>query len=255
MAQQTGIPEDMKPWEVEYFRSTAFLESGSVDFDSAAYWEEVVGDEPEQVVTRSKDGLTLLSGVVNKRSLALNRRRDRIDWMLRASGSPIPEVLVPHKDISQASDGLESFLRIMGKAFQMSCHISRLGFGAVLLRRVDTMDSAYSELSPFLPDVRLEGLADSSDFFYQINRPRQSEVIQGVTVNRLSKWSVQIFDTITVSDGGAPKMNTAQLACRLEVDINTSQQQVLHIHKDQTQSLFEELARLGYEISNSGDRA
>ena len=255
MTQQTGIPEDMKPWEVEYFRSTVFLESGSVDFDSVAFWEEVVGDKPEQVVTRSKDGLTLLSGVVNKWSLALNRRTDRIDWMLRALGSPFPEVLVPHRDISQASDGLGSFLNIMRKGIQISCNISRLAFGAVLLRWVDTMDSAYSELSHFLPDVRLEGLANASDFFYQINRPRQSEVIQDVTVNRLSKWSVQIFDTITVAGGSAPKMKTAQLACRLEVDINTAPQQVLHIHKDQTQSLFEELVRLGYGISNAGDRA
>ena len=58
----------------------------------------------------------------------------------------------------------------------------------------------YRELGRFLPAVRLD--EDSSDFSYQINRPRRSTVIPELSVNRLSKWSVGKFQAFVASETG-----------------------------------------------------
>ena len=62
----------------------------------------------------------------------------------------------------------------------------------------------------------------------------------------------------TISIGAAPGLGpaivgTPQLACRLELDINTSAENTNLIPLEHIRQLFEELVNLGYEIADKGD--
>ena len=151
---------------------------------------------------------------------------------------------------------MEPFTRVVGDWLRVSPTATRLAFGAALFIRVNDLASAYKELSRFLPNVNLGG-TDSPDFLYQVNRPRTSTLPISVRINRLAKWSVMQGGTISIGigSGGGPMSASAspELACRLELDINTAAESVRPIPLDQTRPLFDELMALGSAIANSGD--
>ena len=98
----------------------------------------------------------------------------------------------------------------------------------------------------------------SFDFLYQMNRPRESLVIPGVKVNRLSKWSVGMILRQTVElnvfDHGTTVYPQPDLHhCLLELDINTVPGPAT-LPQDRLIGLLEELVALGKEIVSNGDQ-
>jgi len=121
--------------------------------------------------------------------------------------------------------------------------LQRLAFGAVLTRPVDDLLTGYRQISDYLPFVQLDP-ESSSDFSYQINRPRNSTVISGLRINRFSRWSVarvfaSTFDT--------------QIGCRVELDINTAQEFQGELPQEKLPVIIQELVDLGKEIAENGD--
>src|SRR5436190_1193852 len=77
--------------------------------------------------------------------------------------------------------------------------ITRLAFGAVLAQPTEDRHSGYVQIAKYLPSIRLD-VDGSSDFLFQINRPRPSRVgIENLLINRLARWSVLIFKTFGVT--------------------------------------------------------
>jgi len=75
-------------------------------------------------------------------------------------------------------------------------------------------------------------------------------------MNRLSKWSVQVAQrvTVTVDQGGiAGQAFGEEVACRLELDINTSPDFSEVLPRQQLGPLLHELTELGREVAQKGD--
>ena len=130
------------------------------------------------------------------------------------------------------------------------------GVGAVLNGPVASKVEANTELARFLPTVDLS--PNSSDFLYQINRPRQLTLpgSPNLMVNRISKWSVVRWRRGVISaSGGQVTMSPTvdATAYRLELDINTDASFKGELPHERLGEVFEFLVRLGVEISQRGD--
>ena len=256
MAHQLDIGQEPLGWQVESLRATTFHVRGAYTLDPADWWELVIQDKPEQVLTLPKQGLVQQSGVFEGRQLVLTARLDRVDWNLQGVVDSPRQPTHRFPTLGPLSEPIDSFSKVAAKWFETGPEVTRLAFGAVLLKRVADLASAYQELSRFLPSIELDGI-DTPDFLYQINRPRTSKSPTAMRINRLNKWSVLQEGTISIGlgPGTVPTLASTlpNLACRLELDINTSAESLLPISRPDTQVLFKELVDLGREIADQGD--
>ena len=133
--------------------------------------------------------------------------------------------------------------------------VTRLALGAVLVKPVSDLDAGYTELSRYLPGVKLD-FQQATDFLYQINRFRPSSSVSGVVVNRLTKWAMSVSGSIGISltpgSGVVVPSGPPQYACRLELDINSAPS-ADSIDTVKVGDLFREFVDLGYEIAEKGD--
>ena len=106
-------------------------------------------------------------------------------------------------------------------------------------------------LRGYLPAVEIS--VDSSDFLYQINRRRPSRVVDGITLNRLSKWSVQKAQGVTVLGDGTVERQPIEFSCRTELDINSAPEHTDELPKACLQDLFIECVELADELAVRGD--
>jgi hypothetical protein len=118
--------------------------------------------------------------------------------------------------------------------------------------------AAYRKLAQYLPDVKIDP-EHSEDFFYQINRPRRSEVIETLKINRLSKWS---SGAVLLARFALNKQQTVQQptavgnhSLRIELDLSTDPSFVGELPSGELPKLFAELEHLALELISKGDTA
>lgn len=256
MSQKQGALPGGGKWEAERLRATTFILPGAEVAGMPSWWKQVVEEEPEQVLTRPRAGQMQQMGVFEGKRLALVAQPGRVDWNLLATmGSP-DESVEGLPTLGPFSNTLESFLKVVKRWLDLCPPVIRLAFGAILVRPVADLQSGYTELSQSLPNVVLDP-PNSSDFLYQINRPRMSTSGIELKLNRLTKWSVMqagfIEFALGADMGATLASGPRQFACRLELDINTAAASTGEIPKDKIHSVFEELVGLGREIADHGD--
>ena len=244
-------------WSVESFRLTTFHNSvGTIAQDVASLWETVTGDRPDQVSSRPRENVTLVEGPYAGNRLVFTCRPDRTDWNLRSAPQPPDVPADEFITMGFLTALLPPFLELSKGWLGISPGITRFAFGSILLVPMEGLLEANGELDQLLPKVEVDSTG-SSDFFYQINRPRQSLSKGGVVINRLSKWSVMQGGSLgfTVPGNVEPQiiLGRSFFACRLELDVNTAGALQSPIVGDEAISLFEELVQLGKEITEKGD--
>lgn len=149
------------------------------------------------------------------------------------------------------------FVELIGKWLKTGFAFKRIAFGTVMVHPVRSKETGYNKLNGLLQSVKIE--EGSSDFFYQINKPRISSCIEDLSINRLSKWSVAemhpVLFKVSPSDDEQPKAFKGEksVVCRLELDINSSQKYSGKLEGQIINNLFDELVSLGREISKHGD--
>jgi len=116
-------------------------------------------------------------------------------------------------------------------------------------------EEGYELLGRYLRDVRVDAKG-SSDFLYQINRWRPSQR-RGVTINRLSKWTVsRIVHTRLMAAGGtltaSPFVDLGH-AVRAELDINTAPSENAALDQEGAAAMLDEQIALALEIAAKGD--
>lgn len=242
-------------WNANVLRLTAFPSPGS-SVDAVKWWSDVVGGSPDVKNLQPKIGGSNESGSFEGGRLILQVNPSRVDWIFVAkedleAGQEVMPVIGPF------DSALGKFLPIVKRWTGVDTipSLGRLAFGAVLLLAVKDRKSAYVTLSSYLHNVKINS-EESTDLFYQINRPRDSKgKIRGLKINRLSKWSVlEVNIGIMTPPGpfvfGAAKEN---IVCQLELDINTAADFKGTINKGDIQNVFQELVDLGKEIAARGD--
>ena len=255
-----AAPRDLQ-WQARSLRVSALWPSAEIAGPEA--WAGVMGDEPE--TTTSRKGIEQRAeGDQEGQMVSLVVRPDRIEWALgvRVPTEPPDDPL--DLTLGDFADALTSLTDI-GRRWMASdfCpSAQRLALGGVLLAPVADREEGYRRLAAYLPavDIDAEG---SSDFSYQINRPRVTKTLRfDLAVNRLCKWSVGVtsFHTLVVPlrGGGKPSASRGQpemFGCRLEFDINTHKDFTEQLQPDQMATLLAEFVLYATEISQEGDKA
>ena len=166
----------------------------------------------------------------------------------------------PEWQAASFDNALETLSRIASKWFSMQLKVARVAFGANLVQPANDLQDAYLKLNGYLNNLQIDP-ENSLDVFYQINRPRESAIIQQLRINRLSKWSVMTQATseivVQLNPGVEEQVSlrptTQRYASSLELDINTIATYEQVLPQPQLNSLFDELMDWGKEIAGSGD--
>jgi hypothetical protein len=245
-----GLPP-FHSWLLVGARLTAFTLPAEHEADN--WWKDTVGRKPETRQIQSKTNEQTDVGVFEEGVLSLSVHPVRVEWQYN---TPEPEGQVTEvPSLGSVEDRLDAFHRIMNKWLRSTAapDIIRLAFGATLAQPVESLGQAYQLLARYTP-VNLIG--ESSDFLYQINRTRiLTAPIEGLQINRLSKWSaIRVFQSMRSPAVSLIGQNIKEFyACRLELDINSPADFDSVIPGELTSDLFGELVRLGTEIATEGD--
>jgi hypothetical protein len=183
-------------------------------------------------------------------SLRLGSNGNRIDWFAGTVQGLVP---VGDNPIAGTVDDWVAVFREITGAFtgDAKVDVNRMAVGLVLLEPVPTKEAGYQRLNEHLdPHVKLD--PRSSEFRYQVNRPRPSAVLEG-NVNRVSEWSVARLQA--TKSGMDFKPGDFSYMVRLALDINTPPDAPEAIPHDRQGEVIEELLELGLEIAREGDIA
>jgi hypothetical protein len=220
----------------------------------ADWWRRVVGSMPEGISQKPQVGELQAIGPFGSGRLVLNVDPLRVDWLLVPNE---PQGEGPDfVNVGELDSSVEQLLTSLSTWMTDAPAISRIALGSSLLLPVSDRAAGYRRLQALLPAVQID-VENSSDFSYGINRPRESVTIPGLRINRVSKWSVQIrsFAAVVVT-GAAAAAGTSlstTLACRAELDINSSADNTQPIDQASVLPLFREFARLASELAVRGD--
>ncbi len=226
-----------------------------VTTDPLSWWNDVVGVPPETVVTRPKISQYKAQGEFEGRRLALVIQPGRIEW----SVSPLVTAAEEDPDmlLGPFPDVMASLTKVVAAWLPSAPVMGRFAFGAILLQPVDTVQAGYVLLQKYLLNKVAVDPEGSSDLLYQINRRRASNShIEGLSINRLSKWSVQAAQRMTMTlgpDGVAARTFGQEITCRLELDVNTAQDFGSVLPAERLPVLLQEMTELASEIAQKGD--
>lgn len=240
----------MRSWQVESVRLTIFTTAAPVQ-ENLGWWKSVAGSEPEAIVSKPAQAVYSANGIVSDVSFILNIASGRIDWLVAGApneDTPIPVIGEYAKAKSKFDELLKPWLA------RKPVPVSRLALGIVARLSAENKVDAYRGIAKFLPAVKIDA-ENSAELTYQINRPRKSRVMNGLTINRLTKWSILTFATAAISIAGGPTVRTPIATFgHLEVDINTDVENTsdLTAYSDE---LLGEFFEQGEEIMEKGDIA
>ena len=255
MSHTTGKSRvGLESWYAPSLRLTTFHRAGAVSI-AEGQWKAVVGEEPEGSIAKPKTGERAEVGPFGaaRLTLSLKSREGRIDWTL-SDADPFEEVETP-----TLVSRLKVFENLMRRWLNDPApEMTRIAVGGIAALPTTSLEEGYLTLSKYLEfDFKP---ANSSDFLFQINRPRPSASIPGFSVNRLTKWSVSksFLGTMTISPSdekpfAVENEGPTQSYCQVELDINTVPEADKPLPRDKVALQFDELVELFTEIVREGD--
>ncbi len=239
-------------WRVESLRCTAFLAPGWNVPKST--WQSMVGQDPESVNCMPRTGSVTEEGAFRDGQLQFSANPLRADWVYKTRIEP--QVNNPDEF---SFDGVGCWADVAGALDSVVCSWVqrvpdpiRLALGSILHIPTQNAAEAYRTLGVLLPDVKVP-IEGASDFLFQINRPRMSRVLDGLQLNRLSKWSTARMQ-LRIQVAGSNKamdLNPPLTACRLELDLSTPADREAPLQD--VVGIWRELSQLGQEIAEKGD--
>jgi hypothetical protein len=237
----------LSDWQVNTIRFTVFLSPSTV-VSGLTIWNKVVGEVPELKIENPRRSDIQLEGNYEKGKLVLKIEPVRIDWYYR------PLEIDFDGTIGDFDEVLKTFIPLINKwlTSQEFPQVVRIAFGAILFYKVENRENGYQQLAEYLPNVKID-INKSSDFMYQINRPRLSQVgINGLKINRLSKWFITLVRDDILTSGNIREGIPLHF-CTLELDINTSPDNKDEIPSKKVTNLINEMVEFGKEIALKGD--
>jgi hypothetical protein len=237
-------------WRAELMRLTAFPAPPLQPANIEAWWLALFGAPHERSNQDLKKGVTRLLGSVNDAFMVATQNPISFELRQRANDPAQPP---PATDtLPLYSDVVPAFRACAQRWLKLDdCPpLRRLAFGATLLRPVASLQDGYEILNSCLPDVRVD--PQSNDFLYQINRRRSSSTVDGLLLNRLSKWSTEQLQEVVFSADGNLIRESGTFACRLELDMNSVPSQN-PLPRASLPALFEEFVQFADEVAVRGD--
>jgi len=244
-------------WRVEQLRSTSFL-MPMFERSAEDVFRLIAQSAPTQVTENRQQAVQTAAGPFASAKLDVIRQPGRIDVLL----SPTDEARAAQgtRTIGSWTEVVDSFNAGIRPWLGSRPELHRLAFGAICQHEVADRKAAYSILNQLLPTVDID-VEHSTDFFYQINRPRLTSFRDSFSckVNRLSKWSAATVVLQTVMIPGAeaaaqPPAFTATLQnyCRVELDLSTDAE-IRQLPTHQLQDVWDKLTTFAAELLSKGD--
>ncbi len=251
MTDEKSIVSD---WQIEQLRCTAFLQPQSNVAAHAAF-AAIADSEPVVRSENTQQGMSSSSGNLDSIKMDVIQLPGRLDVVFQ-SAEQVPDAPIPPIGAyRQQKDALaERCLHWLTERPSLQ----RLAMGLIVVAQVPDRTAGYRALQKLLPSVTLDP-EHSTDFNYQINRPRLVKIADDfrIKINRLSRWGVtaSIFQTIVVRPGEVALMSRPVLVrnvCRIELDLS-SDQEVPALPPEHVPSLWQTLSYLADEIISEGD--
>jgi hypothetical protein len=228
----------LSDWELEFARLFAYpVESPLVP--QQRWWQDLAG-QPDDFELHGK-----VSGSFKGARLSLTMDPNCIVWEIQpAPRSDNLATLGPYREkFDWVVELLTPWLA------NSSPPIRRLAFGGKLLQTAATQKRAFEILAAHLPGVKLE--PNPNNVIVQINRRRDSKVINGLGLNRVSTWSK--MDVVFSVDATKPFTWPERCYSAVELDINTAPEKTDTLPRQSLPELLRELKDLGVEIAERGD--
>ena len=246
---------DLIDWQAESLRLTLFRTKPIETV--IPLWETLAGEKPEKVDSQPRANIIVEEGVVVLGSLKHISDPLRINWNLLPSQEQQKKA-EPFPTLGSLSETKGHFIKMMNDWLSSDAvpETNRIALGSVFIIVNENRASAYKQLSALLHHVTID-IENSTDFLYQINRPIQSNIESDIIINRLSKWSAPRIMGLGILLGEKPEVirdNRGYVVSRLELDINTSQDNKSIFSKEKLILLLQELSDLGDQISTEGDK-
>ena len=244
-------------WRPQLLRLTAFTTS-TYGAEAVKWWDAVVAEPPESKTEKIKESLVSVEGPCGLYRMVLNCTLNRVDWILAGELKPDDEIS-EMPSIGEVAPTLRLFGERLIPWLESAPPTVRLAFGSILVIPAANKVEGYKLLQDHVRALAIDA-EKSSDLLYQINRPRPSAIINGLIINRLSKWSVALMQRFAagITGGEKPTFQSATFApalsgCRLELDINTAADNAEPLAQNMIRPLYDELTTLALEIVNKGD--
>ncbi len=242
----------LETWHAESLRLTVFPRTAVNP--PVTWWNDLFAAQAERVTSNPRQGIHQEQGIVDEAFFTLRiDGTPRIDWAM--SAAPTAEQTPSPPEVGLLPDVSETFSERMHRWLNLpsipTCW--RIAFGVAAWQPVDSLESGYQFLfENYLPHAHVdyEGM---SDLFLQLNRPVLSNVVTGLRINQLSKWSVAIVDTLAVNADTADVRTQRGFAARIELDINTTQEHRDDLPREIIPRIFDEIWNLGLQIFEDGD--
>jgi hypothetical protein len=182
VASEMSNDSTLVGWRAKVIRFSLFL---GAPVDAAGLWNRVTGEQPVRDEKLPREGVHRQSGPWGDANLDIVSANARMDWLLTPQVSQTSTAIF----IGDLETAVSSFDSAIKKWLDQKPEIEtwRLAYGLIAEFPVPDTRAAYAKLEGLIPSVRLDS-ANSSEFFYQINRPKQSHAKPGMSLNRIMKW-------------------------------------------------------------------
>jgi hypothetical protein len=233
-------------WQAESLRATAFTSRIDLGLPEKC-WSLITTDKASDSFVNRGAGTAQAGGhfLDEQLTLGVNAGLRRADMLLVPKAAE-PSA-IPRMSLGPVLAFSDPFVDAATRFLDPIDAIHRVAFALVAEIPVESRQDGYRLLQGLLATVTIDP-DHSTELFYQINRPRPSNVIPGLSLNRLSRWNV-----IKGKMVGQNKLDAAYCACRLEIDINSSEALEAPLPKEKISALFVEMAALANEILAKGD--
>lgn len=245
----------MNIWQVQSLRLTVFRQSPADTVTPVL--EQMIGEKPTKVDYQPRDNVIREEIPIILGNLIHIANPIRTDFHLQPSEEQLKETS-SFPVIGTYSEINKQFIELITASIidASAPEINRIALGTTVLQPGENKESCYKILSEYLPHVEID-IENSTDFLYQINRPINSLLESGLVINRLTKWSAARFAGFGIMIGDRSEIvpdAKERFACRLEIDVNTSQYHTEILSKNNLPDIIHELNELCVRIMAEGDR-
>jgi hypothetical protein len=244
-------------WNAQIVRVTFFL---SRAFDAIGLWSRYLGEDPTIDEVRPREFMRRQAGPFGRGLLEIQSSNPRMDWLLTPPPENTPGALPP-PFFAPVDEALETLDKVIEPWLRDAPLIetTRVAFGVTALLPVQNKAAAYEQLQRLLPSIKTLDPENSSDFFYQINRPSASRSLSGVKFNRLTRWSsiVARRATLVATNTGMKTISDpySEHFVSVDCDLNTPGENDANLEVDQLIAIYRELREMATENIERGEFA
>jgi hypothetical protein len=243
----------MPEWQCESVRLSLFS-PGGLRLTSQD-WTNLSGQEEAENEQKGSGRHVFASNMLGGQ-LSLSVIGNRCDCILAAvvMADTVSDAGVPA--IGRWPDCFEAFQNVTEAYLQrFGVPVNRLAFGATLVSPQESLLDAYRVLTEQATSLNQDP-SRLHDVLFRINWPRNSQVDNTLTLNRLTTWQVQQIQELQLivgSDAPTSVINPVAYVTRLELDHNTAPAHVAPFDEARLVPIYREIANLALQNADQGE--